>query len=825
MARKSTKQPPRRRPPRALRWVDGGAFPWLLALFYLLVLLGVFWPFVASDTMLYGSDTIQAQFYMKTFYNDALRHGNFPEWSPYLYGGMPFVDAFHSDIFYPVSFPFKFLMPLYRALGWVAILHFLLGGIGMFWAAHRGWGIQRLPAAISGLAYLLAPYFISLILPGHDGKIFATAWFPFGFLFLKLIWDHARLRDMGLFALVVALIILTPHVQMAYYALWAYAAYSIYRIVGKLRAEQHVPWRPALGALGAVLVAAGISAVQFYPGYNYVKHYSPRAGEGRDLAFASSWSLHPEEIVDCVVPDFSGTSNLEGNTYWGRNRVSDRTETGGTVPLLLALSALFVSRFRERWFFFGLGLFACIYGLGAHTPLFTLFYHVVPNVKVMRGPAMIMFLYLFSISLCAGAALDSLGQAKPGNGSRRSKWKRNFLWIAAAVLAFSAVLLTLDTGGIMSLYTTLLYSGITPRASAILARHDGAIVAGFWIAALMALALAFLTARLNRSGARWALAGIAALIIIDDARIDRLYIAPVTYRNYFPNHPAVDFLQEQPLPFRVFDVSSYLPGRALPDWALHPGFVTNYFAMHGIAELTGYHGNQLRSYDAFLGGTALPRLTNQDFRRALDLADVRYLLYSRKILGRGDPADTTLRKVQDYRGVAIYENTTVLPAARLVSCWERHHPDDSLYTRLYADDFDYRHCAIVDTPLPFASSPDTTSPGEAIVVSYALEEVAVEVESSREALLVVADNNYPAWHAELDGRPVPIITTNATFRGVVVPAGKHIVRFDYRSSRLRIGLWITVLSTLLALGAVFGKTLAERRRRPRTPSESPPASN
>jgi hypothetical protein len=786
----------KRSQPRETAWFETRAFPWLLALVYLLTLIVVFREFVFSNFMLYGSDAIQANVYMKTVLRESLLRGDFPEWSPYIFGGMPFVDAFHSDIFYPVSLPVYLLFPVHRALGWVMIGHFWLGGMGMY-AAARTWDMSRPAAAIAGLCYMLAPYFISMTLPGHTGRIFVVAWFPIGLLLLKRIWDSARLLDAALFSLTVGLIILTPHVQMAYFSLWAYAGYSLYRIVWQLSRRGGIPWRPALLAMAGVVVALGISAIQFYPSYDYVKNHSPRSGEGLSYEVASSWSLHPEEVVGSVVPEFTGSTGLGTNTYWGRSKVKDRTEYGGLVALLLALWAVFRTRFRDRWFFFGLGAFALLYGLGAHTPLFRVFYHLVPNVKVMRAPAMITLLYLFSISLMAGAAIDSLWQtrARAALGMLRPR----FLWIAAFVLTGAAILMAIDTAGMMAIYTNLLYSDLSAERAAILQRHLSTISTGFWLAALIALGLALIGQFMGRRKHYGLLALLAALVIFDLVRVDRQFILPVNYHMYFRYHPVLDFLKDQPQPFRVFDASSYLPRKAQASWVARPGNVTNFFGMHGIPEMTGYHGNQLKTYTSLLGGQTLERTKNDEINRLFDLTDTRYLFFARKANMDGEPDDTALQLVYHELGIKLYENVDVVPHVRLVTCWEEHDPVDTLYARLFSEDFDIHDCVVVDRPLPFASSTDSGVVGTVQVALYEPEEVILEVDVRREALLVLADNAYPAWHAEVDGAPAGIITTNAAFRGVLVKPGDRQVRFHYSSTRQRAGIWITVLSVCAAL--------------------------
>jgi len=775
-----------------LSWIDSRWFPWGVAGTYLIIVLLLFSDFVFSGLMLYGSDTLQAAgTYFREFYVTSIHNGHFPTWSPYIFGGMPFVDAFHSDIFYPFTISKFFLSPE-RARGWELVLHFWFGGIFMYLTA-RGWRLSRLAAAVSGLAYMTATYYVSMVHPGHDGKIYVTTWFPLGFLFLKKIWDTARPRDMAIFALIVGVIILTPHVQMAYFALWAYGGYSVYRIVQTLKNEKRFPWLSSFGALAAVLVAVGISAVQFYPGYSYVKNYSPRAGEGRGFEYASSWSLHQEEIVSEVVPDFSGVASKDSNTYWGRNFFKDNSEYGGLVALLLAVFAVFRTRFKDRWFFFGLGVFAAVYGLGAHTPLFKLFYYVVPNVKQMRAPSMIMFLYLFSIVLCAGAAIDALMEKRK---EKRSPFQMTkLLWIIAAVLGALALLLTIAPAGMMSIYTGIFFSNINARQSEVLSQHLGTIVLGFWLATLIAAGVAYFAREMISKRALWAVGGIVVLILFDNVRMDRKFIAAIDLDTYLPHSAAIDFLQSKPQPFRVLPVPR--------------GFPTNYFAYYNIPEMTGYHGNQLKTYNDFLGGSVQPRMFS---RRALDLDDVRYVIFRRGANLSEEPNDPTLKKVFDQSNIVIFENVLALPHARLVTCWELHDPADTLYTRIYDADFDYRNCVVVDSALPFESVNDTLPPGTVGIVKYDLEDVEVKVDAAREALLVLADNNYPAWHATVDGEPAPIITTDATFRGVVVPAGSHTVRFEYHSEQLRIGAWVTIISVLLA-GLVIGLDALTHRRR------------
>jgi len=56
--------------------------------------------------------------------------------------------------------------------------------------------------------------------------------------------------------------------------------------------------------------------------------------------------------------------------------------------------------------------------------------------------------------------------------------------------------------------------------------------------------------------------------------------------------------------------------------------------------------------------------------------------------------------------------------------------------------------------------------------------------------------------AELDGRHIPWIKANYLFRAVLLPPGKHTVRFRYRPESFRHGLALggLAMAGLLAVG-------------------------
>ena len=99
--------------------------------------------------MLLGQDTLAAGIMFRKFFVEHIRAlGRLPLWNPYLFGGVPTIEAGSGDILYPASI-LHFLLPLTSALAWKLILHVYLAGVFMYLAARAfgsaGW-CRSLPA-------------------------------------------------------------------------------------------------------------------------------------------------------------------------------------------------------------------------------------------------------------------------------------------------------------------------------------------------------------------------------------------------------------------------------------------------------------------------------------------------------------------------------------------------------------------------------------------------------------------------------------------------------------------------------------------------------
>ena len=175
--------------------------------------------------------------------------GGFPQWDPYIFGGMPYVAAMHGDIFYP-TFLLRLILPTDVAMTWGMILHFFLCGLATYWFLRAAARFSFFAALIGGAAYMMGGFVSSLPSAGHDGKIFVSALFPLALLVLTWGMRDGRRWAWGAFALVVGLTVLTPHPQLLQYSLLACGAWALFLAFGGIGAER-LDRRAAITRLGA----------------------------------------------------------------------------------------------------------------------------------------------------------------------------------------------------------------------------------------------------------------------------------------------------------------------------------------------------------------------------------------------------------------------------------------------------------------------------------------------------------------------------------------------------------------------------------------------
>jgi Bacterial membrane protein YfhO len=138
-------------------------------------------------------------------------------------------------------------------------------------------------------------------------------------------------------------------------------------------------------------------------------------------------------------------------------------------------------------------------------------------------------------------------------------------------------------------------------------------------------------------------------------------------------------------------------------------------------------------------------------------------------------------------------------------------PDWRAAIEAMAQGHDYHRVALVEEPVPNLSRGNGGGPGQARIVSFALERIELETHRESPGLLVMAESYYPGWTATVNGEPIPCLPANGWMRAVPVPAGDSRVVLIFQSNYLAAGAGVSALALVLLLLLASSGRRAERK--------------
>jgi hypothetical protein len=196
----------------------------------------------------------------------------------------------------------------------------------------------------------------------------------------------------------------------------------------------------------------------------------------------------------------------------------------------------------------------------------------------------------------------------------------------------------------------------------------------------------------------------------------------------------------------------------------------------------------------------------------LDLMNVRYVLTRAADVPRL-AAITKFHHIASLPGTEVFENTAVLPRFYFVRRARQVASLAEAHDLIEHGQIDFRDTAVTDGPIDIPPGDDSSTPGPVGVakvvgvVRYEPSRIELSLEASRASLLVLSETYYPGWKAWIDEQPATIHPVDIALRGVVVPAGAHQLRMEFRPVILPLSLGISLATAiLLAISAVLYRT-------------------
>ncbi len=760
--------------------------------FVLVLLSGIVLAFYSRlwlpDLVLIKRDAYRFFLPLKQYMVERLSNGELPQWFPYEGLGRPFIGVPVTGVFHPFSLLYLVLSgpDAYRLS---TLLSCLIGALGAF-ALGRMLGYSRLGALISGLAFVLSGYVVSLT--ENIVYLYSVCLFP---LFCAAL-EKALKGSLGwlvALSLLWATVFLNGDMQTGYYYGFIALAWAV------ARAPQSWPRAAGRVALSAVLTAI-LAGIQLGPAFAVFLESNRAQAESFHWQ-ALYWATHPFRLLTIVASPVGGEAHpaFVSHLFFGTRLAGGGGDLWAEsvylgVPVL-GLAMLGAWYRRDLRILTILGGLALLLALGRKGGLYEVFYHVVPLWSAFRYPERLMGIVAFAACMLAGAGADELRHLRG----------HPFLWFAAAGCC-------LVMGLALSTEVVTLWTAAAFKAPEEIAREvTGSAGVAFLYSAGAALCVALVAL-----GLAWRpimpelLMILLVLVILFDlfrANLKTYHAGPVEAATFTPGLvEAVYRHAGGPGPGR-FRLLSFEEERIR-----YPKAVAQWLDLRGASSLmirqaldlehnAQFHLESIKYYMPGYSATVSPLMTEVWLKNGLEVAarfNVAYLIGRTFHFQTPRFEKSLVAENSDYELALVVNPVLPKPRAYLSRRPESVAAPVDFPALLARPDFLSGEVDVIEAPEGSLLGPNRE--GTVAVEHYEPELIQVRVDTKEPAVLVLLDAFEGGWRARLENnQAVPILRANGLVRAVIVPSGSHVITFTYETPCLREGAWASLLGGLICL--------------------------
>ena len=767
-------------------------------------------PYFFESSYLYLPDKLN---HLRT-----IAQGQWPLWDPYIWSGNSNLLTVQSSIFYPLH-AFYLLIPVPLAFNLVNFVELLIAAIFMYLFA-RVLGANRFGASLAGLVFTLSlrqtAYF------GTPGDFGAFVYAPAFFFTITKFVKTQRLFWLPVTALFMALALSSALPDMAMWSFLALGAYSLYLLVGVW--HEKGAWQTVrTGALllFAPTLAAALCAVWLLP------FVEASAYTQRHFTTTSLMGYSLPMLLSPIFPELWGS---RANGAWLGSLVGMEydftTLYVGVIPLLFLVIGWRAMRLGKVRFFATLSVASALFVV--------LISWIHPLIDWLPGIAMIRrfdrALVIYSLASSVWIALSAkfvVGKL-PSEGSHGRTL--GFLRAAGYILSALVVVVVIALWLLPVLLSTIrplalwLYDLSGPYGKSfdwywqnLSYGFVSNYLGGNWLPwlAVASASIWLLWLCLKRWG--WLRILLLLVVGIDLLWPTMRYLPYSNPKEVLPITEGIRFLQSDQDMYRIatrnLDVG-------YSQRAVFPGMTAAAFGIQSVGGRGDYNIRYREYLERIESASGSQRsFPHQDYLTVYD-SKLLDMLNAKYIVTYPSDMDIVGSKFElVYEGdLKIYQNHGALPRTWIVHQTEVILDSSEILERLSQSSFKPRQMVVLEDESATQMSGVSAATGGveiADIVSYKANEVIINVTMNISGYLVLADNYFTGWKAEIDGESAEVRRANYVMRAVYVPAGVHKVVFRYAPDLFLTGVRISVSALALIVLLILVTWSIEWRRRVR----------
>jgi len=761
------------------------------------------------------------------------QYGKTPLWTNSMFGGMP---TYQITGIPGYSYSIGALDNLFTLKLPEPINLFFLASICFYFLAIV-LGMNPIVGIVGGLCYSFATYNPIIIVVGHITKMHAIAYLPFFIGAILLIFKRKYILGGVLTALATALFVQANHLQITYYGILIVFFMSIYHSIQWIIQKDftHI-YKTFATALIAGLLGVAVNAPILVSTYEYGKESirggsllttkdSKTSSTGLNKDYALSYSMFKSEALVLMFPNIYGGGSdpnaidptkskavealqqmqpqigqqLQSfiQFYWGGIGFTAGPPYIGIIVCFFAFIGLFAKNNPHKWWIPAAIVFALMLAAGSYFQSFNYFMvDHLPFYNKFRAPSMILViptLLLGILSLYGLKAVTEIDNFK----NLLKQYKNSFILL---VVLFAGVILFYVNSDFKSEGDNNLLKQIAliqdPNQRAVfdgpahelvngLKQDRKTLIEGDITTALIYIGLIFILLFVYYKkiiNQTILIAGIGVLAMVDLFQVNTKYLKSETYieaaesENTFTESPIDIALKKDKSFYRVLDMR---------------GGIQN--AFNGGA-LVAYHHKTVGGYNPAKLSIYQDLIENQWYKfpncmPVVNMMNTKYVI-------TGNIATDTLSNPQALGNVWFVKGIEYKKGpAEVMSSLSSFNPKDTAIVEQKD-----KNSAL--TGISF----DSTATIQ--LVNNKNDEVNYTSNSSQKQLAVFSEVYYKlGWKAYIDNVETPIYKANYVLRSLVVPAGKHDIRFEFKPTSVnaaqKASIFASALLWLVVLGGLF----------------------
>ncbi|MBO9202854.1 MULTISPECIES: YfhO family protein [Niastella] len=791
--------------------------PHVIAIAVFLIVAIVYCKPVLEHQVLQQSDVIHWKGMAQGSFEYKEKYGHFPLWTNNLFSGMPaYQIALDSDVIITPSW-FYNLFTLFLPK---PISFFFLASI-CFYFLTQVFRVNSYLGIIGGLAYAYATYNPIIISVGHDTKMQSIALMPAFLASLVLIYNKKYLWGAAFTVVITAILVGINHVQIIYYLLLIAAIMTIVYAVSWIRQRdfRHLFIATSIailcGVLGTLSNAISLftsfeaSKTSIRGGSELVNKNTTQEGLSKDYAF--DYSMYRSEPFVMLVPKmYGGSTGLEVDEeqskaiaelrqmpqglgqqlqgylqfYWGGIGGTSGPPYVGAIICFLALLGFVLLNNRDKVWILIASALAIVMSWGGYFAAFNGFLlNHLPFYNKFRAPSMIIVIPTLLFCLMAVLALQRIVEVK----NKQELWEKyktslvitGSLFIALLVFYFNADYTLPQDKQLVSQVTGPGSGFITSFVNALKEDRKGlfgeSLLRSFLFITGAALLIFLYIKEKIKAPVAFACIGIAAFI--DVMAINVKYLNAGNYQDeaeyqqsYFTPSPADQQVLQDKGYYRIFD------NRDGVGSAYNASALSAYFHR----SIGGYHPAKLSIYQDLI---ARQLYNYPNCTAAINMLNTKYII----------ERDSTGKDV-------VRMNANALGPVWFVDSLRFESTPEAVMNGLST--LDPKGTAIVFTKdkelLSYTSSKNSSDVIK--LIENKNDDITYESNAATPRFAVFSEVFYDrGWKAYIDNKEAPIIRSNYVLRGLLVPAGQHQIKFEFRPAAYYNGRNIAKVAGIIAM--------------------------